>query len=310
MYPNKIAQLSSIFCFISLFLIFTGCSNGEVVPSTIPLPSDTAQVDDTTTPNPTLTITPTPPEEINTQVPFAALVNEEVISLEELQAEFARYQMIPGTGLATYSEAKILDDLIDQLLLAQTANDLGFVVDEVLLDTRIKDLGLSEHELNEWMQNYGYSEEDFRQTMRRAIASAWMRDQIIAEVPEVAEQVHARQILLYNSNLAETVYNQLETGTEFGTLAAQYDPVTSGDLGWFPRGYLNVNELDDVLFSLEPGNYSNIIKTALGFLIVQVIERDLTHPLTVDARRVLQVQVLVEWLENQRNQSEIVIQWP
>jgi peptidyl-prolyl cis-trans isomerase C len=257
-----------------------------------------------------ITSTPTSSIEFETQVPLAAQVNGEEVTLEALKAEIARYQMISGTGLATFSEEKILEDMIDQVLLAQAANNLGFEVDEALLDARIQNLGLSETILDAWMKEYGYSEEDFRQAMRQAIAAAWMMDKIIEDVPETADQVLARQVLLNNSNEAEAVYNQLEDGVEFGTLAAQYDPVTSGDLGWFPRGYLNVSELDDVVFSLEPGLFSDIIQTALGYHIVQVIERDPNHPLSVTTRRVLQVQALADWLETQRLQSEINIMLP
>ncbi len=299
-----------IFSVIGLSLTLTGCSNGEVTPSTVPSPTTSIELVDPTVAEPGITLTPTSLVASATPVPLAAQVNGEGISLEAYEDELARFQMTPGTGLATYSEEKVLEDLIDQVLLAQAANELGYLVDEALLDTRIRELDLSDQVLEAWMDEYGYSEEDFRQTMKRVIAAAWMRDQLIAEVPETAEQVHARQILLYNSIEAEAVYAQLENGTEFGTLAAQYEPVTLGDLGWFPRGYLNVSDLDDVLFSLEPGMYSTVIQTSLGYHIVQVLERNPNHPLAADARRVLQVQVLEKWLETRRNQSDIIFLLP
>ena len=310
MYWKQIARFTFIVAVVGLLFIFTGCSNGQAIPMTDTSPTASTEAAPPTVLIPTDTLTPSPTVEFVTQVPLAARVNGEEISLEAFQAEIARYQNIPGTGLATYSEEKILEDMIDQILLAQAANDLGFLVDDSLLDSRIQDLNLSDSALNAWMKDYGYSEGDFRQTMKRAIAAAWMRDQVITEVPLTAEQIHARQILLYNSDQAEAVYQLLEDGTEFGTLAVQYDPVTYGDLGWFPKGYLNVSELDDVIFDLEPGLYSPVIQTPLGYHIVQVLERDPNHPLSVDARRVLQLQVLAEWLDTQRNLSEIEVLLP
>jgi peptidyl-prolyl cis-trans isomerase C len=295
---------------LALSLILTSCSNGEPLPSSAPSPTATLEIVDPTDAAPTISPSPTYVEEPGTQVPLAVRVNGEGISLEVYQTELALFQKALGTGLATYNDEKVLEDLIDQVLLAQAANDLGYHLDEDFLDTRIGELGMSSQVLDEWMMNYGFSEESFRQTMRREIAAAWMRDQLIADVPDTAEQVHARQILLYNSNEAEAVYAQLEVGTDFGTLAIQYEPVTAGDLGWFPRGYLNVTELDDVLFNLEPGAYSPIIQSPIGYHIVQVLEREPAHTLTADARRVLQVQMLTQWLENRRNQSEIIILLP
>jgi parvulin-like peptidyl-prolyl isomerase len=137
-----------------------------------------------------------------------------------------------------------------------------------------------------------------------------MRDTIIAQVPETAEQVNARQILLYNSTEAEAAYARLEAGEAFETLAAEYDPLTKGSLGWFPRGYLNVAELDEVVFSLEPGDYSPVIQTPLGYHIVQLLERNPERPLTADARRVLQTQALSQWLQSRRGRSEIIILVP
>ena len=180
----------------------------------------------------------------------------------------------------------------------------------VTFQDHINQVGIAEQDLQNWIIQYGYTEESFRRAMSWSIAAAWMRDQIVMAIPTTADQVHARQILLYNSNEADQVYAQLETGTDFETLAAKYEPVTSGDLGWFPRGYLTVPELDDVVFSLEPGQYSSIIQTSLGYHIVQVIERQADVTLSPGAYRVLQTQAIQKWLDDYRVQSEIIIFLP
>jgi parvulin-like peptidyl-prolyl isomerase len=113
--------------------------------------------------------------------------------------------------------------------------------------------------------------------------------------------------LLYNSDEATNVYAQLQSGADFATLAAQYDPLAAGSLGWFPRGYLTVPELDDPIFSLQPGEYSNVIETALGFHIIQVIDRDAAYPLSPLAQQRLRIQAVQNWLEMRRNQSDIQI---
>ncbi|OGO40702.1 MAG: hypothetical protein A2W36_04585 [Chloroflexi bacterium RBG_16_58_14] len=274
------------------------------VAQAVPTVTQTAQV----IAPPQATLTPTPPPSSPTPVPLAATVNGEAISLAAYQAELERYQAALGTQLATQDQEKALNSLIDQLLLAQAAAEAGFVQDEALLQERYDRLvaGVGgQQALLDWMAGNSYTEESFRQDLARSIAVAWMRDQIIAEVPEVAEQVHARQILLYNSDAADQALAELRSGTDFADLAAQFDPLSKGELGWFPRGYLIDPEVEQAAFELQPGDYSQVIETPTGFHILQVLERDPQRTLSPDARLVLQQRALQDWLVKQREQSEI-----
>jgi peptidyl-prolyl cis-trans isomerase C len=304
------SKLSIYLSLLFIILAAVACSNGEVPLSPEP------EVGATITPGENSTQSPLTPSETpfvptgTPSEPLAALVNGEGILLDDYNTELGRFQITVGTGLATYGEEVVLEEMIDQVLLAQSAADSGFIVDEAKLQEHILALGLDDQTLSAWMLDNGYSEGSFQRAMTWAIASAWMRDQIISQVPDTAEQVHARQILLYNSSEAENVSAQLEVGTDFGTLAGEYDTLSKGDLGWFPRGYLLVTELDEVLFSLGPGEYSEVIQTPLGYHIVQVLERDNNYPLTANTRRVIQIQALKDWLITQRNQSDIVILLP
>jgi parvulin-like peptidyl-prolyl isomerase len=240
-------------------------------------------------------------------------VDGEAITLEQLQAELARYQAALGTQLATDEQQRVLDDLIDQTLLAQAAFEGGYTLDEAALqkriDTLIDRLG-SEQALTEWQAANGYSAESFRQDLARAVAAAWMRDQIAASVPPTAEQVHARQIRHYNPEDAAGALAQLRQGADFAALAEQADPIGKGDLGWFPRGYLLDKKLEEAAFGLQPGEYSDVIEASTGFHILQVIERDPAHSLEPDARLTLQYQALEAWLQDRRAQSEIQVLLP
>jgi peptidyl-prolyl cis-trans isomerase C len=206
-----------------------------------------------------------------------------------------------------------LDDLVNQTLLAQAAAEAGFVVDEDLLQERFDSLAAQlgdQQFLLDWITANGYSEQSFRQDLARAIAATWMRDQIVASVPGETEQVHALQILLYNSEEANEVYAQLNSGADFVVLASEYDPVGKGDIGWFPRGYLTDIKLEDAAFSLQPGEYSNVIETDKGFHIMLALERTPAKPLEPDARLALQTQALLRWLTIQRDQSDIRVLLP
>jgi peptidyl-prolyl cis-trans isomerase C len=257
--------------------------------------------------------TPTPFQPSPTPQPAAARVNGEEISLADFQAELARYQAGLGTQLATEDPTRVLNDLVDELLLAEAAGQEGFVLGDTGLQERydrlVSELG-DVQKLQAWMAANGYTEESFRQRLGRAAAAAWMRDRITGAVPEAAEQVHARQILLYNSQEANAVLAQLQAGADFAALASENDPVTGGDLGWFPKGYLLDTRLDEALFGLQPDQITPVIETAAGFHILQLVEREAQRPLDPDARLALQTRALQDWLEQRRSQSDIQVLLP
>lgn len=65
--------------------------------------------------------------------------------------------------------------------------------------------------------------------------------------------------------------------------------------------------VDEAAFSLEPGGISQVIKSDVGFHIIQVIEKDNQHKLTPDALKYVQQQALLKWLDDKKSTSEIVI---
>lgn len=295
MFPQPTKKLITMILILTLSL--TACS----------LPFGTSG-----TPTPELpTATPEPPTA--TPVPAAATVNGDVIPISEYQAELARYksaQTALGKSFTDEDATKaVLDDMIAQFLLAQGARAEGLEVTEADLTSRVDALAASlggADKLSAWQSAHGYNEASFRVALKRSAEAALMRDKIIAGVPGTIEQVHARQILLYNSVSANSVLDQLKAGARFDDLAAFYDPVTSGDLGWFPKGYLLEPAIEEAAFALQAGQFSEVIETPIGFHIVTVIERG-AHVLSPDALMVLQEQAVRDWLSKQRQQASIVL---
>jgi peptidyl-prolyl cis-trans isomerase C len=308
----SIRQLLITFIGICLFPFLSSACN-----STSPIPTNTpVVVAATKTPvsSPEPTITPIPPT--STPIPLAAVVNGEGITLAEYQAEVARYQAsstITGTNIASDTETIVLNDLIDQTLLAQGAAEDGYLVDDTLLQSRIDalvdQLGGSDA-LEAWQGANGYSDEAFSLALKRSIGAAWMRDQIISTVPETADEVHIFQILIPTQAEADQVYASLQSGKEFLDVASTYDPMTKGDLGWFPRGYLSDPDIEEAAFGLQAGQYSEVIPSEIGYHILYLLKRDSEHPLQPDARRALQVNAIQEWIIERRNNSEIQILLP
>jgi len=292
-----------------VILVLVSCSDNTTTPYEV-IPADTP----VSTPTPSRTPTPFIPSP--TPIPLAAKVNGEEITEAEFQAELVRFEKAQTETAQSVDESFqyiVLEELINQLLLVQGARQAGFIVDEELIDERwnllAKEAG-GEPSILGWLAENEYTIESFHQALARSISAAWMRDKIAGALSETAEQVHARQILLYNLEQAQEVLAQLESGNDFATISATYDPVISGDLGWFPRGYLEYEQLEQAVFDLQPLEYSGIVETPLGFHILQLIEREPDRVVDPDARLVLQNYAVRKWLEDQRNQSEIVILLP
>lgn len=252
-----------------------------------------------------------------TQVPMAISINSIGISVEEYQQELLRLQQAQTQlGIASTPEEQkqqVIDDFTDQLLLEQGAVQAGFSVDDAGLQARIDALAVQmggQDKLAAWESANSYTPNTFAEAMKRSISVAWQRDQIAGSIPATADQVHVRQILVQTESTANDLLAQIKAGADFATLALTYDPVTGGDLGWFPQGYLTQPEVDTAAFSLEPGQTSQIIKSAIGYHIILVIERDPQHELSPDARRVLQEKKLTEWLDAARTASQIIINIP
>ena len=142
--------------------------------------------------------------------------------------------------------------------------------------------------------------------LKRSVESAWMRDKIIAEVPTTVEQIHVRQILTYNEEKARTALEQLNGGADFNELAALYDPITRGELGWVPPGYLLDPKADEAVFALQAGAYSDVISTDAGFHIFKAVERA-DHLLTPDALLAMQELALENWIAEKRAKSDIIL---
>jgi peptidyl-prolyl cis-trans isomerase C len=291
--PKRILLLLAIL----LTLILTACA----IPSA-------GDLNPEPTITPTITSTPT-----ITPIPLKVSVNGEGITVAEFEAELARYQQaqiaLDNSVNLKVATQTVLDDLINTLLLAHGAATNGLAVDEAAVQSRMDALAAQvggPAALKTWETAHGYTETDFRSDLHRQMDAARMRDQITASVPTTAEQVHVKQILLYNSDEAQKALGYLKAGMDFNELAAQYAPLTKGELGWFPRGYLPDAAIEQAAFALQAGEYSDIIQTEAGYHILFVVERDPAHQLSPDTLLTLQERAVQGWLTQQRNESTIL----
>lgn len=282
-----------LYAFVLCALFLTACSGSE--PTV---------VEETPTPAPT-------------EGPMAVRVNGEGILLSEYENEMRRVKAGMALADAEFDEQLarelVLDELIEQTLLAQSAFTNGYSQSDAEIDGKIEEyeqeLGGAEA-LDTYLSDFFYTRESFRSAVARDQAAIFMRNLIIDAVPLTAEQIRARQIVLDTENEAIGVLRQLEVGTPFRDLAFEYDPLAGGELGWFPRGYLYQPAVEEAAFSLQPGQFSGIIPTDFGFHIVEVMERSSDQPLAHDAKLFVQRNALEDWLTSARDAAELEILVP
>ena len=293
-----------IFLALCLEFLFTACSATPTETlSPEPPPTETI-LPATNAPEPTPTETP---------IPAALSVNGISIPMAYFQDELSRYKISFAEGEAIPTDAQatqtVIDTLIEQMLLASASRAEGYEASAEDIDQRIQaltdKLGSAEALTNWTGANY-YDLDEFRFFIGLGAEAAWQRDKIIAAIPDATEQVRARQIFTISEFEINQAYNNLNAGFDFGALAKQYNPETGGELGWFPRGYLLVPQIEEFAFSAGINAHSPIIQSEIGYHIVEVTDKDPQHPLTTDAKLSLQAKALAAWLADAKSKASII----
>ncbi len=215
------------------------------------------------------------------------------------------------TQPSTYKEIQeeVVEQLIVQELLWQEALRRHQIVDDTIVDDELETLKAqfgNDMTFQFRIKEGGFTEETFRENIRQQrsvqkmiaeeiIPSIEIDDSEIASFYEknidamhVSEQVRARHILIALTPDAdeaaradalsrmEAIREELEGGASFAILATRYSEGPSGpqggDLGYFGRGTM-VPAFEEVVFSLEPGEVSDVVETEFGLHLIKVEDR-------------------------------------
>jgi parvulin-like peptidyl-prolyl isomerase len=252
------------------------------------------------------------------------LVNGEPIYLADYERELERYKSsLQAQGIDPNSQEAqgkvdqarewILNMMIEQVLTEQAAEKAGIKVSEAQVDQYMQDMVAESGgedafraKLAEWGETYEHA----RQEVRAQLIGMEMTQRVVAEVPNSAEQVHARHILVDTKEEAQRIHSQLQAGADFAALARAHSQDKStrehgGDLGYFPRGILVSSEVEEAAFSLQPGQFSGVVSSPLGFHIVQVVERDPNRAIGTENLQLLREQAVQNWVENLWAQANV-----
>lgn len=282
-------------------LILGACSTPPASPTV-----DTASASDTT---------PNALVNSNTTVDNSALaarVNGQPIERSDFSRALARWQQDPSIADVQALQGQVLDALIEQELIAQSAQTMGITVtdEEVTAEIgRLRESLGSDEAWTEYLTLNGYSEDEMFQAQRDALLTQRVQDVLFAGLDGQIKQVHARHIVVATEAEANSVMDRLRAGEDFELLASttSIDLTTrerGGDLGWFTIDELLDKRLADVAFSLQPNAIAGPIATRIGYHIIQTLEfsERLVEP---ERLALLKRNIYLNWLDEQFQKASI-----
>jgi parvulin-like peptidyl-prolyl isomerase len=230
-----------------------------------------------------------------------AEVDDDTITVAEFTTEFfplvKGYDIPPSDqeqeALENLKEA-LLDQLIEKRLIIHEAPKMGITVndDEVEEVLAAIQRGYPEGGFEEVMQDEASLLRWKKHLRQRLLIEKVINrvSQVTSSVDEktmrqyyekhreqflVTEQVRVRQIVVKDRKDAESMLRKLKRGDSFDALAKRHslgpEAEEGGDLGFFGRG--EMPEEFDVVFSLQEGEFSDIVQSPYGFHIFQVVAK-------------------------------------
>lgn len=282
----------------------------------------------------------------------AAKVNGEVIKKSELDAQVEKlkeqypqmFEGADGEGRLIDFKQRLLDNMINNLLIKQAAEDEGIKVTDDDVKKKIEELKAGFSTQEQFDQALSQAGMDVK-ALETQIRDQLVTEQLIAtlnkdtkvsdkEIQEYYDKnkaqfaetaaVHAAHILFDKTDkaTAEKVLAEVKAGGDFGALAKKYskDPASAangGDLGWPTTPY--VTEFQAAADKLKPGQISDLVETQFGWHIIKVIEKREDRQKTLDEVKDQIKQIIVQqrnadayqtFLDDLRAKAEIEILIP
>lgn len=245
----------------------------------------------------------------------AAKVNGEVIKMSDLDAQIAKlkenypslFSGADGEGRLIDFKQRLLDNMINTLLIRQAAKEAGVEVTDADVDKKIEELRAgfqTQEQFDQTLQQAGMDLEGLKEQIRNQLESTALiktlnKDTEVTDKEiedyynknklEFADQasIHVAHIL-FDANdkaTAEKVLAELKAGGDFAALAKKYSKDTvsasnGGDLGWPTTPY--VPEFSAAAEALKPGEISGLVKTEFGWHIIKMIEKRTARQKTLE----------------------------
>ena len=156
------------------------------------------------------------------------------------------------------------------------------------------------------------SDQEYRDVVRADIIRSKLEEQLSVEMATGDEQVHVFVIETEDIETMSEVQNRLQVGQDFVSLANQFSThrftnSKGGDWGWFPRGV--EEEFEDVWFSLQPGEISEVVQTLDGIYLFQIVDYQVYREISEGHIRRLKIRLVQDWLTEQRKLNDLFQAW-
>ncbi|APG24780.1 SurA N-terminal domain-containing protein [Syntrophotalea acetylenica] len=257
---------------------------------------------------------------------IAAIVNQDIITTAQLDREVDTLLAAEGQDevSATQRDAlrgKILDKMIEDLLLRQRIEKLGLRVSEQDIEQAINDVqaqnNITREQLQEALVAQGMTFETYRERLRQQllnfklvgreiqgqveVTNAEMRDYYRAHMEDFRTEPYIRLSRMTfrltaghgfaeveaMRGRAEAARNELLEGKDFHEILMQHATtpgVDGGDMGEIPEGTLS-DSFNRAVSDLSAGQVSGVIETAEGFHILRLEERSTGETRTFESVR-------------------------
>jgi len=196
-----------------------------------------------------------------------------------------------------------LDWIIESKLIYQEAKKEGVSVSDEEIENRMSEIRSSfgsQESFVSILSLYGLTEESFKEQLipRMLAEKIIMKDKSISDKDLVEffaknkssfdekEQVKLRHILLKTLEEAQQAEEELKNGKDFAVVAKEMsiDTATSsngGEMGWVGKGVLDP-ALERVVFSLNKGERTPVVKTSFGYEIAEVLDKKSARSVTFE----------------------------
>ncbi len=195
---------------------------------------------------------------------IVAKVGDREITVEELESEFMRQSRLIIQGRSELDRRRdALDKLIDDQVVILGAYKEG-------LDLEVENDTAFQKQKDQILLNELYK----REILDKSQVS---EGELKKQYANMKEEIHASHILVETKELADSIYQKLNEGGDFGELAKEnsIDPSAksnAGDLGFFGWGRM-VPEFQEAAFALKEGETSSPVKSQFGWHIIKLLER-------------------------------------
>lgn len=271
--------------------------------------------------------------------------------LAAIEAEYKSVYPDPQQLEQRLKEVKenIIKQMIEEKLILSEAKKLGLSVADEIVQGRIEQLKENFSSVQEFeaaLAVEGLTLKELRdrfneqEIMKKAV-EYFVRSKVKIGLAEIKQyyQVHQKEIVRPERVKAKSIFiradepsdqfealekmkiifERLKRGEDFAALAKECSQGAmaeeGGDLGFIEKGQL-MQEIDEAIFALNPGEFTHVLKAPHGYRIFKVIEKEPAEPLSFSEvqdliKDMLYKQEFAEtfkrWIDELKQSSYIVI---